>query len=56
MRMVKIKNKISGGGFMSKKGYTRQALFGDINHYDNNGRKTAQSTRGLFGDYNHKKK
>lgn len=36
---------------MSKKGYSRPGLFGDINHYDSNGRKTGTSKPGMFGGY-----
>ena len=37
---------------MSKKGYSRPSLFGEINHYDENGHKTGSSRPGLFGGYN----
>lgn len=36
---------------MSKKGYSRPGLFGDIHHYDANGRKTGTSKPGMFGGY-----
>lgn len=36
---------------MSKKGYSRQGLFGDIHHYDEHGKKCGTSKPGLFGDY-----
>lgn len=38
---------------MAKKGYSRQGLFGTINHYDNSGRKVGHSNPGLFGSMNH---
>ena len=39
---------------MSRKdGYSRRGLFGNINHYDANGRKIGESRSGLFGDWNH---
>ena len=39
---------------MSKKeGYSRKGIFGNINHYDANGRKIGESRPGLFGDWNH---
>lgn len=34
---------------MSKDGYSRKGLFGDIIHYDNNGKKVGESRPGLFG-------
>jgi len=36
---------------MSKKGYSQRGLFGDINHYDANGKKIGESRPGLFGGY-----
>ena len=36
---------------MSKKGYSRPGLFGDIHHYDEHGHKTGTSRPGLFGGY-----
>lgn len=36
---------------MSKKGYSQRGLFGDINHYDENGKKIGESRPGLFGGY-----
>ena len=36
---------------MSKKGYSRQGLFGDIHHYDEHGHKTGTSRPGIFGGY-----
>lgn len=36
---------------MSKKGYSRPGLFGDINHYDEHGHKTGSSRPGMFGGY-----
>lgn len=36
---------------MSRKGYSRRGLFGDIHHYDENGHKTGTSRPGLFGNY-----
>lgn len=39
---------------MSRKdGYSRRGLFGNINHYDANGRKIGESRPGLFGEINH---
>lgn len=37
---------------MSKKGYSRPGLFGEIHHYDEHGHKTGTSSPGLFGGYN----
>lgn len=31
---------------MAKKGYSRQGLFGTINHYDSNGKKVGESRPG----------
>jgi len=36
---------------MSKKGYSQRGLFGDINHYDANGKKIGESRPGIFGGY-----
>jgi len=36
----------------SKKGYSRRGLFGEIIHYDANGRKIGESRPGLFGGMN----
>lgn len=36
---------------MSKKGYSRPGLFGDIHHYDEKGHKIGTSRPGLFGGY-----
>ena len=36
---------------MSKKGYSRPGLFGDIHHYDEHGHKTGTSRPGMFGGY-----
>lgn len=36
-----------------KEGYSRQGVFGGINHYDKNGNKKGYSTRGFLGDWNH---
>ena len=36
---------------MAGKGRSERGLFGDINHYDENGRKIGHSSPGLFGDY-----
>lgn len=36
---------------MSKKGYSREGLFGDIHHYDEKGRKIGTSKQGMFGRY-----
>jgi len=36
---------------MKKKGSSRWTLFGGLNHYDKNGKKTGHSDRGLFGDW-----
>ena len=38
---------------MSKKGYSRPGLFGDIHHYDEHGHKTGHSERSFFGGLNH---
>ncbi len=38
---------------MSKKGSSRPGLFGTINHYDEDGKKTGHSRPGLFGGYSH---
>lgn len=39
---------------MSKKdGYSSTGLFGNINHYDSNGRKIGESRPGIFGGMNH---
>lgn len=37
---------------MSKNGYSREGLFGQINHYDSDGHKTGESWPSLFGGYN----
>lgn len=37
---------------MSKDGYSREGLFGTINHYDSKGHKIGESRPGLFGGYN----
>ena len=34
-----------------KGGYDRKGLFGDIIHYDENGKKIGVSKKGLFGNY-----
>lgn len=36
---------------MSKKGYSRPGLFGEIHHYDEKGHKTGTSRPGMFGGY-----
>ena len=36
---------------MSDKGYSREGLFGQINHYDEHGHKIGESWPGLFGGY-----
>lgn len=36
---------------MSKKGYSQRGLFGNINHYDEHGKKTGESRPGMFGGY-----
>lgn len=36
---------------MSKKGYSREGLFGDLTHYDEHGKKIGESHPGLFGGY-----
>ena len=36
---------------MSRNGYSRRGLFGDIYHYDENGHRTGTSKPGLFGGY-----
>lgn len=38
---------------MSKKGYSRPGLFGNINHYDATGKKIGESRPSLFGGFNH---
>ena len=38
-----------------KKKYSKKGLFGNINHYDEKGKKTGQSRPGLFDTYNYKK-
>lgn len=35
-----------------KDGYSRRGLFGNINHYDANGKKIGESRPGLFGGMN----
>lgn len=34
-----------------KKGYSSRGLFGNINHYDEHGKKIGESRPGLFGGY-----
>lgn len=41
---------------MKKKGYSKEDLFGNINHYDENGKKIGQSKRGFFGKLFHSDK
>ena len=36
---------------MSKKGYSQKDFFGNINHYDEHGKKIGESHPGLFGGY-----
>lgn len=38
---------------MVKKGYSRPGLFGSVNHYDKNNKKSSRSDRGIFGGWNH---
>lgn len=37
----------------NKKGYSRPGLFGDVVHYDENGKKIGVSSPSLLGGYNH---
>lgn len=37
---------------MGNKGHSSRGFFGNINHYDENGKKTGHSSPGLFGGYN----
>lgn len=37
----------------NKKGYSRPGLFGDVVHYDENGKKVGVSSPSLLGGYNH---
>ena len=36
---------------MSKNGYTRRDFFGDLEHFDSNGKRIGTSRPGLFGGY-----
>lgn len=38
---------------MGNKGHSSRGFFGNINHYDENGKKTGHSSPGFFGGYNH---
>ena len=38
---------------MAKKGYSAPGFWGQINHYDENGKKIGESRPGFFGEMNH---